>query len=107
MNQCVYQIPPLTSFGRDDKNEDCRSRLWLLRNDFMKACLLVLGIITRIPEKLKRYQPQKGDTLIEIIALDAHKRYSQVCVQNKKGKFLCEKQWVLSADIWQRRVFGY
>jgi hypothetical protein len=29
---------------------------------------------------------------MEIIALDAHKRYSQVCVQNKKGQFLCEKR---------------
>jgi hypothetical protein len=27
---------------------------------------------------------------MEIIALDAHKRYSQVCVQNQKGQFLCE-----------------
>ena len=27
---------------------------------------------------------------MEIIALDAHKRYSQVCVQNTKGQFLCE-----------------
>jgi len=29
---------------------------------------------------------------MQIIALDAHKRYSQVCVQNKNGKFLCEKR---------------
>ena len=29
---------------------------------------------------------------MEIIALDAHKRYSQVCVQNKNGRFLCEKR---------------
>jgi len=29
---------------------------------------------------------------MEIIALDAHKRYSQVCVQNKDGRFLCEKR---------------
>jgi transposase len=29
---------------------------------------------------------------MKIIALDAHKRYSQVCVQNKKGQFLCEKR---------------
>ena len=29
---------------------------------------------------------------MEIIAMDAHKRYSQVCVQNKKGQFLCEKR---------------
>jgi len=27
---------------------------------------------------------------MEIIALDAHKRYSQVCVQNQDGQFLCE-----------------
>jgi hypothetical protein len=37
-------------------------------------------------------KPQKGDTRVEIIALDAHKRYSQVCVQNKNGQFLCEKR---------------
>jgi hypothetical protein len=29
---------------------------------------------------------------MEIIALDAHKRYRQVCVQDKKGQFLCEKR---------------
>ena len=29
---------------------------------------------------------------MEIIALDAHKRYSQVCVQNQNGRFLCEKR---------------
>jgi len=29
---------------------------------------------------------------MEIIALDAHKRYSQVCVQNQDGQFLCEKR---------------
>lgn len=29
---------------------------------------------------------------MEIIALDAHKRYSQVCVQNKDGRFICEKR---------------
>jgi transposase len=29
---------------------------------------------------------------MEIIALDAHKRYSQVCVQKKDGRFLCEKR---------------
>jgi hypothetical protein len=27
---------------------------------------------------------------MEIIALDSHKRYSQVCVQNNDGKILCE-----------------
>jgi transposase len=29
---------------------------------------------------------------MEIIALDAHKRYSQVCVQSKDGQILCEKR---------------
>jgi len=29
---------------------------------------------------------------MEIIALDAHKRYSQVCVQQKDGRLLCEKR---------------
>ena len=29
---------------------------------------------------------------MEIIALDAHKRYSQVCVQRKNGQMLCEKR---------------
>ena len=29
---------------------------------------------------------------MEIIALDAHKRYSQVCVQKKNGQILCEKR---------------
>jgi len=29
---------------------------------------------------------------MEIIALDAHKRYSQVCVQKQDGQFLCEKR---------------
>jgi transposase len=29
---------------------------------------------------------------MEIIALDAHKRYSQVCVQNQQGRPLCEKR---------------
>lgn len=29
---------------------------------------------------------------MEIIALDAHKRYSQVCVQDRNGQFLCEKR---------------
>lgn len=29
---------------------------------------------------------------MEIIALDAHKRYSQVCVQNQNGRILCEKR---------------
>lgn len=29
---------------------------------------------------------------MEIIALDAHKRYSQVCVQGKNGQLLCEKR---------------
>ena len=29
---------------------------------------------------------------MEIIALDAHKRYSQVCVQQKDGHLLCEKR---------------
>lgn len=29
---------------------------------------------------------------MEIIALDAHKRYSQVCVQSKDGRLLCEKR---------------
>jgi transposase len=37
-------------------------------------------------------RPQKGDTHMEIIALDAHKHYSQVCVQKKDGRFLCEKR---------------
>jgi len=37
-------------------------------------------------------KPQKGDTHMEIIALDAHKRYSQVCVQDQSGRFLCEKR---------------
>jgi transposase len=29
---------------------------------------------------------------MEIIALDAHKRYSQVCVQKQDGRFLCERR---------------
>ncbi len=29
---------------------------------------------------------------MEIIALDAHKRYSQVCVQKQDGQFLCERR---------------
>jgi len=29
---------------------------------------------------------------MEIIALDAHKDYSQVCVQKQNGQFLCEKR---------------
>lgn len=29
---------------------------------------------------------------MEIIAMDSHKRYSQLCVQQKDGKFLCEKR---------------
>jgi transposase len=29
---------------------------------------------------------------MEIIALDAHKRYSQVCVQGRNGQLLCEKK---------------
>jgi len=29
---------------------------------------------------------------MEIIALDAHKRYSQVCVQRKNGQLLYEKR---------------
>lgn len=29
---------------------------------------------------------------MEIIAVDAHKRYSQVCVQGKEGQVLCEKR---------------
>jgi transposase len=29
---------------------------------------------------------------MEIIALDAHKRYSQVCVENQQGRVLCEKR---------------
>ena len=29
---------------------------------------------------------------MEIIALDAHKRYSQVCVQKQNGEMLCEKR---------------
>lgn len=29
---------------------------------------------------------------MEIIALDAHKRYSQICVQKQNGQFLCEKR---------------
>ena len=29
---------------------------------------------------------------MEIISLDAHKRYSQVCVQNQKGQILCERR---------------
>jgi transposase len=29
---------------------------------------------------------------MEIIALDSHKRYSQVCVQDAHGRFLCEKR---------------
>ena len=29
---------------------------------------------------------------MEIIALDAHKRYSQVCVQKQDGRFLCEQR---------------
>ena len=29
---------------------------------------------------------------MEIIAMDVHKRYSQVCVQDKNGKILCEKR---------------
>jgi transposase len=29
---------------------------------------------------------------MEIIALDAHKRYSQACVQSQDGQFLCEKR---------------
>lgn len=57
----------------------------------MKACLLVLGIITRIRNQ-SGIRPQKGDTRMEIIALDAHKRYSQVCVQDQNGRILCEKR---------------
>jgi len=57
----------------------------------MKACLLGLGIITRTPEKNAAW-PQKGDTHMEIIALDAHKRYSQACVQKQNGQMLCEKR---------------
>ena len=29
---------------------------------------------------------------MEIIALDAHKRYSQVCIQKQNGQILCEKR---------------
>ena len=29
---------------------------------------------------------------MEIISLDSHKRYSQVCVQDSKGRFLCEQR---------------
>jgi hypothetical protein len=31
---------------------------------------------------------------MEIIALDAHKRYSQVCVQGQDGRLLCEERIV-------------
>jgi len=29
---------------------------------------------------------------MEIISMDSHKRYSQVCVQDTKGRFLCEQR---------------
>ena len=29
---------------------------------------------------------------MEIISLDAHKRYSQICVQNRSGRYLCEQR---------------
>jgi hypothetical protein len=45
----------------------------VISNDFMKACLLVLGIITRI--RTKAAGPQKGDT---------HGDYSIGCLQEIK-----------------------
>jgi hypothetical protein len=45
---------------------------------------------------------------MEIIALDAHKRYSQVCVQNQKGQILCERRinhvkGQIGAFLWNGR----
>jgi len=40
---------------------------------------------------------------MEIIALDAHKHYSQVCVQDGSGRFLCEKR----IEHAKGQIFGF
>jgi len=44
---------------------------------------------------------------MEIIALDAHKRYSQVCVQGKDGQLLCEKRINHSRGEIKRFLSGW
>jgi transposase len=44
---------------------------------------------------------------MEIIALDAHKRYSQVCVQNRDGRFLCERRINHSKGAIKRFLSGW
>jgi hypothetical protein len=52
---------------------------------------LPLRVKYRIGKTFGGYEPRKEDTLMEIISMDSHKRYSQVCVQDSKGRFLCEQ----------------
>ena len=65
---------------------------------------------------------------MEIISLDSHKRYSQICVQNRSGRYLCEQRinhdrgairqflsdWTAGSDVavetignWKSYVFVY
>ena len=58
---------------------------------------------------------------MEIIALDAHKRYSYVCVQKQNGQFICERRinhskgaikhllsnWTLGANVALETVGNY
>ena len=44
---------------------------------------------------------------MEIIALDAHKRYSQVCVQKQNGQFLCEKRINHSKGVIKEFLAGW
>jgi hypothetical protein len=52
----------------------------------------VFRVKYRIGKTFGGCEPRKEDTLMEIISMDSHKRYSQVCVQDSKGRFLCEQR---------------
>jgi len=41
---------------------------------------------------------------MEIIAMDAHKHYSQVCVQKQNGEMLCEEKIFIVKRPWQDNV---
>ena len=55
----------------------------------MKARPLLSG---KIPASGNSGVGRRKETRMEIIALDANKRYSQVCVQQQNGQILCEKR---------------
>jgi transposase len=58
----------------------------------MKAYLPGVGYNTRYQTISSGNKSQKGDTLMQIIAFDSHKRYTLASVENKDGKILKEQR---------------